>query len=91
VTTLKPLTPDQINGCFELVAALFQIMNVVQLHSDKKTRGVRILPTFFFSLWGFWNLYYYPHLFQQWSFVGGLCLVVVNTAWLVQMFWYRGR
>lgn len=50
------MTPDIINGLFELGGALLLLMNVVRLHRDKIVRGVHVLPTVFFSAFGFWNL-----------------------------------
>lgn len=82
------MTPDQINGAFEAAGALFTFMNIVRLHRDKMVRGVHWLPIAFFTSWGFWNLYYYPHLDQWWSFAGGIGIVVFNTIWLAQMWYY---
>lgn len=85
------MSADLTNGIFEFVAALFQMMNVLALQKDKKIRGVRFIPTLFFSLWGFWNLYYYPHLHQPFSLIGGICMAFVNVLWLILMFRYRDR
>ena len=80
--------PDLINGLFEGLGALFLLQNVLRLHKDKIVRGVHWLPTSFFMLWGYWNLFYYPHLNQWLSFFGGLAIVIVNTVWLGQMIFY---
>lgn len=79
---------DFINGSFELFGGLFLLKNVIQLHRDKLVRGVHWVPTTFFMLWGVWNLYYYPHLDQWWSFTGGLLIVSVNAIWVGQMLYY---
>lgn len=81
--------PDIINGTFELAGGLFIWMNVVQVWKDKIVRGVHWLPTAFFTTWGVWNLYYYPHLNQWVSFAGGICIVLGNLAWVLSMikFW----
>jgi len=81
--------PDIVNGCFEFGASLFQLINVIATYRDKKIRGIRIVPTLFFTSWGIWNLYYYPHLNQIWSFIGGLGIVVTNIIWVVLMIKYR--
>lgn len=83
------LWPDLINGLFEVVGGLLIWLNVYQLHKDKKTKGIHPLPTLLFLLWGYWNLYYYPHLSQWFSFAGGILLVVANTIWVWQMYVYR--
>ena len=85
------MTADIINGSFELLGAFFLMLNVKQLYKDKKLNGVHWLPTVFFTSWGFWNLYYYPSLNQWFSFYGGLCIVIVNTFWLLQIIYYSRR
>lgn len=74
---------DAINGAFEAVGGAMNWLNVVALARDRKVRGVRVLPQFIFFLWGLWNLFYYPHLAQWWSFSGGVLIVAANCAWVV--------
>ncbi len=83
--------PDLINGSFELLGGWALWRNVAQLYRDKGHRGVTLGATAFFMTWGYWNLYYYPHLDQWWSFVGGLNIVTANTVWLVLMIYYARR
>jgi len=79
--------PDLINGLFECCGGFFIALSVRKLHRDKKVKGVSWVHAAFFSAWGYWNLFYYPHLGQWLSFAGGVFLVAVNTLWLCQM-WY---
>jgi hypothetical protein len=65
--------------------------NVHQLHKDKEVKGVHWGPTMFFFLWGLWNLFYYPHLGQWWSFAGGVSIVTANGVWVYQMLKYREK
>lgn len=83
------ISPDLINGSFELIAGCLLWLNVIKLYRDKKVLGVDVRPTAFFMLWGYWNLYYYPHLNQMASFFGGLNVVLANTIWVAQMIYYR--
>jgi hypothetical protein len=83
------LTPDLINGLFEFVGGLALSRNIVALYRDKKIRGVSLAPTFFFTSWGFWNLYFYPSLHQWLSFAGGLIPAIVNVIWLTLAVRYR--
>lgn len=85
------MTADIINGFLEFTGGLFLLGNVIKLAKDKQVRGVHWLPTLFFAVWGFWNLYYYPHLDQWASFFGGVFIVTINTYWFVQMLYYRDR
>lgn len=82
------MTPDLINGLFEFVGSIMLWRNVLQLHWDKLVRGVHWSATGFFAAWGYWNLFYYPHLNQWWSFAGGMSIVLANTIWLLQMAYY---
>ena len=82
------MSPDFVNGAFELVGSAMLWRNVWQLHKDKLVKGVHWNATAFFTAWGYWNLYYYPHLDQWFSFAGGLSIVVANTVWLGQMMYY---
>lgn len=83
------MTPDTINGLFEFVAAAFILNHCRVLFADKQVRGMSTVSTIFFTCWGFWNIYYYPHLDQMWSFYGGLCVVSANVMWVAMQLYYR--
>ncbi len=85
------MTPDLINGCFELAAGLLIMLNVRKLYRDKQLRGVCIAPTALMATWGFWNLYFYPHVGALWSFAAGIPIAVINTIWVGQMILYTQR
>lgn len=74
---------DIINGTLELLASIFVLNHCRVLLRDRAVAGVSITSTAFFTLWGVWNCWYYPHLGQFWSFVGGLLVVVANTIYVV--------
>lgn len=82
------MTPDVVNGLFELVGAASCLLNVFRLARDKRVAGFHPAGTIFFTSWGYWNLFYYPSLGQWFSFLGGMALVIVNTAWLCQIAYY---
>lgn len=83
--------PDLSNGIFEFIGSIAIWANVVALHRDKEVRGSRWEMMIFFSSWGYWNLYYYPHLNQWFSFTGGCSLALANTAWTVLAAYYVTR
>ncbi len=83
--------PDIINGTFEGTGGFFILLSVIKLYRDKKVMGVHWGHSAFFTSWGLWNLYFYPHLGQWLSFWGGVFLVSVNAFWLGQIFWYRSN
>lgn len=82
------MSPDMINGAFEALGSVMLWRNVLQLHRDKQVKGVHWTATGFFAAWGYWNLFYYPHLDQWYSFTGGVSIVLANTVWLAQMIYY---
>lgn len=83
--------PDVINGCFEFFGAPFIFLSILKLHKDKQVKGISWVHAIFFTLWGFWNLYYYPHLEQFISFAGGIAIVTANTIWLCQLIYYKQK
>lgn len=84
---------DAANGAFELFGAPFIFLSVVKLLREKSVRGVSWIHASYFTAWGFWNLYYYPHLDQWLSFAGGTAIVLANVTWVILLVYYgrRGR
>ena len=74
---------DIVNGAFESIAGLLLWNNVRVLLKHKQVHGISIFSTAAFTLWGYWNLYYYPHLNQTISFIGCILVVSANTAWVI--------
>lgn len=83
--------PDLGNGLFEMLGGFALWQNVKRIRADKQTRGVNWQVTGFFTAWGFWNLFYYPHLAQWASFTGGLVIVAANAVWLFYAVKYRSN
>lgn len=79
---------DIINGLFEVAGGLLCWLNVWKILKDKKVQGVFWPASAFFSVWGFWNLYYYPSLGQWVSFWGGMFLALGNTTWVALAAYY---
>lgn len=83
--------PDIVNGCFELFGGALSILNVRTILRDKQVRGMALTPLAFITAWGYWNVFYYPHLDQWFSFAGGLMIVAVNSLWLGLAVYYTRR
>jgi membrane protein YdbS with pleckstrin-like domain len=83
--------PDIINGLFEVLGGYFIFLHIKTLYEDKEVKGVSWAAVLFFVTWGYWNLYYYPHLGQFISLVGGVVLAVANTIWLIMIIYYKRR
>lgn len=82
---------DGINASFELLGAAFIAPSIWRAMRLKKVEGVHWLTPAFFWSWGLWNVFYYPHLGQTWSFLAGLLLMVANTLWLYAVLRYTPR
>jgi hypothetical protein len=82
---------DLVNGAFEIGGGLMVLLHCRQLYRDKQVRGASWIATAFFASWGWWNLYYYPHLNQWLSFAGGVVIVLANTLWVFMMLYYIRR
>lgn len=87
------MTPlqDYVNGVFELVGGFILLLNCYRLYVDKQIKGVSVSVVAFFTLWGYWNLYYYPSLNQWCSFFGGVLIVIANTLWVSMAIYYRKK
>lgn len=83
--------PDAVNGGFELLGAPFVLMSLIKVLRSKDSSGVSYVTVLFFSLWGYWNMFFYPHLGQWLSFIGGVAVTLANTAWMIAVFYYRGE
>ena len=76
------MTPDLINGLFETFAAIFILNHCRVAWESQQGHGMSLLSTFFFAAWGSWNLFYYPHLGQMFSFYAGLAVMIANLVWI---------
>ena len=83
--------PDLVNGLFEGIGGIMVLLNCYRIIKDKEVKGVDIFASIFFTLWGYWNLYYYPLLGQWLSFLGGLFIVIGNTTWVILAVYYTRK
>lgn len=82
---------DTVNAAFEFMGCIFVLTHCWQLYKDKIVRGVNLGATIGFTSWGFWNIYYYPHLDQWLSFLCGLGIVFANCLWVGMMIYYKRK
>jgi hypothetical protein len=74
---------DYGNTLFEAIGSIMAWLNVKALYKDNEIKGVYWPIYIFYSVWGYWNLYYYPSVNCWGSFVAGIILALGNTAWVV--------
>ena len=82
---------DLINGSFEALASVFILRHCWVLYQDKQVRGVSVLSTAFFFIWGLWNILYYPSLGQTFSFYAGIAVCLANFLWIGLMLYYKNN
>lgn len=75
------MSPDVINGLFELAGSIALLMDIRMLIKDKEVKGVYWPAKIFFMSWGLWNIYFYGYYDHVWSFWGGLAMTICNTVW----------
>ncbi len=83
--------PDVANGLFEISGAVFIAFSIVKLYRDKLVRGISWVSVVFFLSWGCWDLFYYLHINQLISWIGGLGGLVATAVWLGQLIYYQRR
>lgn len=81
--------PDLVMGLFEFFGGVATWGNVAKIYKDKMFRGIDFRSVVFFTSWGIWNIYYYPHLGQWIAFWGGLVICLGNIAWITLAWRYR--
>jgi len=83
------MNPDTINAAFEILGGFFILNHCRVLYKVKAVAGISIASVIFFNVWGFFNLFYYPHLGQTLSFYAAMLITVSNTIWVIMLIKYR--
>jgi hypothetical protein len=82
------MTPDGINGAFEVIGSVAVWANFCAVVKDRGYAGTRWPMMVFFMSWGMWNLYFYPHLGQAISFYASWSLSLANASVLAAMIYF---
>ena len=82
---------DLYNGLFEMISGIFATTNIYRIVKDKQVRGISVLPMAFFTMWGIFNWWFYPHNDLWFSFFGGLLMSTVNLIWVALFFYYKRK
>jgi hypothetical protein len=83
------MSPDMINGMFELTGAFLVGNHCRAVMRDRSVKGVSIMSTAIFTLWGLWNIFFYSNLSLPYSFTGSILLMLVNAIYVSLMIYYR--
>lgn len=79
---------DIINSILIVVAGGFISVSVFKLYRDKVVRGVSPIHVGFFTLYGFWHIYFFSALDQWYSVMGGIVATSMNTLWFYMLIYY---
>jgi uncharacterized membrane protein YfcA len=83
--------PDLVNATFEISGCFFVSLSIFTLFKEKQVRGISVFMILFFTSWGYWNLYYYHHLNQLASWIGGIAVTTANSTYLGMIIYYRRK
>ena len=83
--------PDLINATFEFGGSLAITASILRLLKDKEVKGISWHMIAFFTSWGAWNVFYYPHLGQTLSFLAGILVLTTNVVYLSLLIHYSRR
>ena len=91
VTETHSQLMDFANAFFEAGGSIFILNHARVLYNQKLVRGMSLLSVFFFSCWGVFNIFYYSHLNQQFSWYAGIAVLVANTIYLSMIIYYKRK
>lgn len=82
---------DFANACFEGFGSIFVLNHARVLMKHKIIRGVSVLSVAYFALWGVFNMFYYSHLEQAFSWYAGIAVLISNAFYLSLIVHYRRK
>lgn len=80
---------DLFNAFFEAGGSIFILNHSRVLLRDKTVRGVSLLSVLFFSCWGVFNMFYYDHLEQNFSWYAGIMVLISNSIYAYLIVYFR--
>lgn len=83
------MNPDTINAGFEALAVLATLLHCRALWRAKRAMGVSVVSTLFFSVWGWWALFYLASLGQWASMGGAVGMAAANACYVALLFKFR--
>lgn len=80
---------DLANAFFEFGGSMFVLNHARILYKEKMVRGLSLLSVVFFFAWGIFNIFYYSHLEQKFSWYAGMMVTFANLIWICMIVYYR--
>ena len=82
---------DLANAGFEGFGAAFALNHARVLYQHKIVRGVSALSAAFFLCWGIFNIFYYHHLDQMFSWAAGIAMTAANAFYVWLILYYKRK
>ena len=79
---------DASNGAFEIVGSFFIWLSVYSLWKDRHYAGVHFGLMVFYAGWSVWDLFFYWHLGQMFSFYAGFNSMMASVLWVILAAYY---
>ena len=83
------MTPDKINATFEMLGGCFLWLSVRALYRARGFKGVHWAQMTLYTLWGAFNLWFYPAIGQWWSFAFGINVFLANFTWAIMAIYFH--
>jgi len=82
---------DVINSIFQVGAGFALFGNVHRSYKEKRVLGVSIFTQLYIVIWGLFALYFFFTLNQLFSMWTSFFVLLINSTWLFQIFYYREK
>ncbi len=82
---------DLANAGFEGFGSIFALNHARVLYNQKIVRGVSAVSALFFFCWGIFNIFYYHHLDQFFSWAAGICMTAANAIYVGMILYYKHK
>ena len=80
---------DLINSAFVLVAVAMAALDLKQVRKDRQVKGLHFATAILFTVWPFWDLFYYASLGQTFSLFACTVLATLRGFWFVDVWRFR--
>ena len=85
---MRPEYFDLMNGFFESFGGVMILNHCRTIYRDKMVRGVSVVSTVFFFLWGIFNVFFYKQLNQPFSWYAGIFMMCCNFIYVYLLVYY---
>ena len=85
---MRRLKPDLINALFNVGGVTAVWISILTVMHDKNVAGIHWAMFLYFISWSSWNLIFWSHLKQWYSFIAGVLMVVSEFTYMILLIYY---